>query len=137
MVVNMDLERGEVAEVDHEGIVLAALDYIEGWYEAAPERSLHPHLAKRRVVIEQGRARIDQMSAMELVQIVRQKAERQKAEREKDGASEDRQVAGIKVLDVFGDVATLRLDMTDWIDYVHLAKVNGEWKIVNVLWAIR
>jgi ketosteroid isomerase-like protein len=24
--------------------------------------------------------------------------------------------------------------MTDWIDLMHLARVNGEWKIVNVLW---
>jgi ketosteroid isomerase-like protein len=26
--------------------------------------------------------------------------------------------------------------MTDWIDLMHLARVNGEWRIVNVLWEI-
>ena len=22
----------------------------------------------------------------------------------------------------------------DWVDYLHIGKVNGEWKIINVLW---
>jgi ketosteroid isomerase-like protein len=26
--------------------------------------------------------------------------------------------------------------MTDWIDLMHLARVNGEWRIVNVLWEL-
>jgi hypothetical protein len=25
---------------------------------------------------------------------------------------------------------------SDWIDYLQLAKWNGEWKIVNVLWEL-
>jgi hypothetical protein len=24
--------------------------------------------------------------------------------------------------------------MADWIDYMHMAKVDGRWVIVNVLW---
>jgi hypothetical protein len=24
--------------------------------------------------------------------------------------------------------------MADWIDYMHMAKVDGRWLIVNVLW---
>jgi hypothetical protein len=134
MVAKTILESVEVSDADREGIVAAALDYIEGWYNAAPdqtERSLHPHLAKRRVATEAGRDRLDQMSAMELVHYMRAKAERG------DITAEDQRVSGIKVLDVFGNAATLRLDMADWIDYVHLAKINGEWKIVNVLWAMR
>ena len=27
--------------------------------------------------------------------------------------------------------------MSGWIDYMHLAKWNGEWKIVNVLWELK
>ncbi len=27
--------------------------------------------------------------------------------------------------------------MSDWIDYLHLARWNGEWKIVNVLWELK
>jgi hypothetical protein len=25
----------------------------------------------------------------------------------------------------------------DWIDYLHLAKYDGRWKIVNVLWEMK
>jgi len=25
---------------------------------------------------------------------------------------------------------------SDWIDYLELARWNGQWKIVNVLWAL-
>jgi Putative lumazine-binding len=38
------------------------------------------------------------------------------------------------VTDVFGGAATVTLVAADGIDYLHMAKWNGEWKIVNVLW---
>jgi hypothetical protein len=44
------------------------------------------------------------------------------------------QTKDVKILDVFDDMATVRLEMRDWIDYMHLAKFNGKWVIVNVLW---
>lgn len=58
---------------DEEAIRQAALDYIEGWYAgdaARMEQSLHPELAKRFVYTDQakGRSRLEQMSAMTLVQ---------------------------------------------------------------------
>jgi hypothetical protein len=27
--------------------------------------------------------------------------------------------------------------MADWIDYIHMAKVDGRWVIVNVLWELK
>jgi hypothetical protein len=27
--------------------------------------------------------------------------------------------------------------MSGWIDYMHMAKWNGQWKIVNVLWELK
>jgi hypothetical protein len=27
--------------------------------------------------------------------------------------------------------------MADWIDYIHIAKVDGRWVIVNVLWELK
>ena len=57
---------------DANAIKQTALDYIEGWYEGNAERmerALHPELAKRIVRTNQeGRSRLDQMSAMTLVQ---------------------------------------------------------------------
>jgi uncharacterized protein (TIGR02246 family) len=40
----------------------------------------------------------------------------------------------VEILEIFGNAASARARMTDWIDLMHLARVNGEWKIVNVLW---
>ncbi len=38
-------------------------------------------------------------------------------------------------VDIYGDMATVKLSSTRLIDYLHLVRWNGEWKIVNVLWA--
>ena len=60
------------SEADKAAIKQTALDYIEGWYEGdaeRTERALHPELAKRIVRTNpQGQSRLDQMSAMSLVQ---------------------------------------------------------------------
>ena len=45
--------------------------------------------------------------------------------------------ADVRILDVFEGIASLRTDMHGWVDYVQLARVDGEWRIVNVLWAMR
>src|SRR3712207_8578393 len=40
-------------------------------------------------------------------------------------------------LDVYGNAATVKAVASDWIDYLHLGKVNGWWVIVNVLWEMK
>jgi len=36
-----------------------------------------------------------------------------------------------------GRAASVRVDATGWIDYMHLAEVDGRWVIINVLWETR
>ena len=43
----------------------------------------------------------------------------------------------VQVLDVFENAASARATMSGWVDYLHLAKVDGQWKIVNVLWELK
>ena len=119
---------------DSAAITQAALDYIQGYYSGDAqrmERALHPDLAKRIVRTNPGnnRSALEQMSAMTLVQITRMMAQRP--------VPEDQRRAEVKILDAFGNAASVRVDATTWIDYLHLAKWNGEWKIVNVLWEMR
>ncbi|WP_262482438.1 nuclear transport factor 2 family protein [Aquimarina macrocephali] len=38
------------------------------------------------------------------------------------------------ILDVFDKTASVKLIADEWIDYMHIVKINGTWKIVNVLW---
>ena len=118
---------------DTAAIRAAALDYIEGWYAAdgaRMERALHPELAKRNVVSDaQGRSRLTQMSAMSLVQAARSGGGKSTpaAEQKKD----------VRILDVYENAASVRAEMAGWVDYMHLGKTNGQWKIVNVLWAVK
>jgi len=118
---------------DSTAVTATALDYIEGWYEADAtrmERALHPHLAKRFVEdLGPAGVRLTDTSALELVEQVRAGG----------GSSVPRDVrrTDVRILDMFQDVASVRVDAHGWIDYMHLARFNGQWKIVNVLWEIR
>lgn len=118
---------------DSAAIKTAALDYVEGWYEGNPERmerAVHPELAKRIVRTDQnGRSRLDQMSAMSLVQGVKRGGGKNTpiAEQQKD----------VFILDIFQNTASAKAIMSGWVDYMHLAKWNSEWKIVNVLWELK
>jgi len=40
----------------------------------------------------------------------------------------------VKLLDVSDRTASVKLSADEWIDYMHLVKINGQWKIINVLW---
>lgn len=126
--------QAQAAASDAEAIRQAALDYIEGWYEGNAERmerSLHPDLAKRivRTNPETGRSRLDQMSAMGLVQGTRSGFGKNTAK--------EKQQKEVTILDRFENAASVKVVAADWIDYLHLAKFNGRWVIVNVLWELK
>jgi hypothetical protein len=40
----------------------------------------------------------------------------------------------VVVLDIYQNAASVRATMSGWLDYLHMAKWNGRWVIVNVLW---
>ena len=122
------------SESDLAAIKQTALDYIEGFYEGNAERmerALHPDLAKRIVHTDQksGRSRLDQMSAMSLVQVTRAQASRP--------TPKDKRQNDVTVLDVFENAASVKIVASDWIDYLHVGKFNGRWVIVNVLWELK
>jgi hypothetical protein len=124
---------GSATDADREGIKRAALDYAEGWYEGNAERmerALHPDLAKRIVQKDQrGNGRVNHMSALTLVQYVRQGGGK------KVPASEH--VKDVTILDMMETSASVKLAMHDWVDYLHVGKVNGRWVIINVLWEMK
>ncbi len=121
------------ADADREAIKRTALNYAEGWYEGNADKmesSLHPDLAKRIArTNDKGQTRLDQMTAMSLVQGTRTGYGKQTAK--------DEQQKDVAVLDITGAAATVKLEMRDWVDYMHIAKSNGKWLIVNVLWEMK
>jgi hypothetical protein len=44
------------------------------------------------------------------------------------------QVNEVIILDVLTETASVKTISPEFIDYIHLAKINGQWRIVNVLW---
>ena len=115
---------------DSAAIRQTALDYSEGWYESDPrrmERALHPELVKRIVHADStGAGWISSMGASQLVA-----GTRAAYGREIPAAARKTEVT---ILDVFQNTASAKIDAGPWIDDLHLARVNGRWVIVNVLW---
>lgn len=114
---------------DQELIMSTVLNYVEGWYEADAKRmdkALHPNLSKRRITPEgeawdvskdwmidatgKGNGRIDNPST---------------------GRKE------ITILDMTKTMASVKLVSEVFDDYLHLAKVQDSWVIINALWDYR
>jgi Putative lumazine-binding len=110
-----------------------AADYIEGWYRADGDRmarALHPELAKRIMLADSaGRTWIRNMGATELV----------RGTRAGGGSASPLAVrrTDVRVLDIFQNAASVRIDAGGWIDYLHLVRWHGQWLILNVLWENR
>jgi hypothetical protein len=121
----------EKTSQDRDAIGQTVLDYIEAWYQGDPERgakSLHPDLAKRivRFDTESGQEILDPMSAERLI-------ERWGSGDGKTTPPEN-QKKEITILDFQGGMASVKLEAAAWTDFMHLAKMNGRWVIVNILW---
>jgi hypothetical protein len=116
---------------DSAAIRTTALDYVEGWYEGNPQRmarAVHPELVKRIVVGDTATRQsvIQNMGATALVNGTRHGYGK--------STPKERQQKDVTILDIFGNAASAKAVMADWIDYMQLAKMNGRWVIVNVLW---
>jgi hypothetical protein len=116
---------------DSAAIRATALDYAEGWYEGNAERmarAVHPELVKRIVVRDTttGKAIVQGMGASVLVNSTRHGYGKE--------TPKDRQQKEVTILDIFGNAASAKAVMAEWVDYMQLGKVDGRWVIVNVLW---
>lgn len=114
---------------DSAAIRRAALDYIGGWYEADAarmERAVHPRLAKRLVRHDTGD--LAETTAPALV------AATGRGDGSRTPPAERR--TDVQILDIYENAASVRVTAHEWVDYMHVAKVDGEWQILNVLWEL-
>lgn len=118
---------------DSTAIRETVLNYLEGFYTADGVRmakALSPELAKRIVITsENGDQAIQDMSASLLIMATK------KYKKSPDDTNEPFK-ADIRIYDILKNTATVKATANKFkfFDYIHLAKVNGEWKIINVLW---
>jgi hypothetical protein len=122
---------GDVDGTERAAILAPALDYIESWLDGDPDRMarcLHPDLVKREVEYDgaDGTPRLDTMSRADMVAATAQGYGR-RYERPYQAT----------VLDAFGDIATVRVFSSVYMDYLHVARFGDRWQLVNVLWQRR
>ena len=122
---------GQTAEERSE-VERAVLDYVEGVYEVKPElieRSVHPELKKfgfaRRSPEDDWR--VIPMTYEQLVELAGNYYK-------EEGGAPAAAPKKVEILDVLNQTASAKLTASWGVDYFHLAKYEGKWKIVHVLW---
>ncbi len=124
----------KASSTEIEVIRQTVLNYIEAWYQQEPERgakSLHPELAKRivRTQTDSQSDTLENMSAARLTE--------RWGSGDGQATPKENQKKEIKILDIHNRMASVKLEAAAWVDYMHLAKFNGQWVIVNILWELK
>jgi virulence-associated protein VapD len=114
---------------DRDAVRQAALDYVTAVYESKPElieKSVHPQLTKHGFMRQQdGTYKQGQMTYTQLLDVARN----WNKDRKRDISIKD-----VQVLDVLDHTATAKVRASWGIDHMQLAKFNGTWKIINIVW---
>ena len=116
-------------DTDKKAIERAVLNYVEAFYEADTTKayeSVASDLAKRGYYVRNNQVVEAKMTFEQLVSL----AQRWKNSQNITPASPKK----VTVLDVLDKTASAKVEAQWGIDYLHLGKVNGKWKIINVLW---
>lgn len=118
---------GAISPQDREKILASATDYIESWLDGDAERMarcLHPALAKRESL--EADASAESMTRDQMIQTTGE-GRGKKLERPYE----------ISILDAFGDIATVSVLSSAYMDYLHVARCGPDWLLLNVLWQRR
>lgn len=110
----------------------AALDYIESQHKPNPNQmdsALHPRMVKRTFWKDKGTGKdyVRETTTESMILL----AESYNKNGDKFPLLPKKEVL---LLDVSERTASVKLVADEWIDYMHIVKLNGRWKIINVLW---
>jgi prophage antirepressor-like protein len=121
--------KANIGNDDRKAVERAILNYVEGVYEADTAKiyeSVAPFLAKRGYFMRNNELRDAPMTFAQLVAVTKSWSQNQKITAETPKK--------VTVFDILDKTASGKVEAKWGIDYFHLAKVNGKWTIVNVLW---
>ena len=114
---------------DRAAVRQAALDYVTAVYESKPElieRSVSRELTKHGFMRQKdGSYQRAPMTYAELVEV----AKTWNANRKRDLSIKE-----ITVGEVFDQTATATVRANWGVDFMQLAKIDGQWKILNIVW---
>ena len=122
---------GPVSPEDREKILASARDYIESWLDGDGERmrsALSPSLAKRGLDYgpDGTPTGLHDLDAEYMV------ASAARGPRPQFGRT-----CTITILDVADNIASVKVASDPFIDYLHVAKLDRQWSIVNALYENR
>jgi hypothetical protein len=120
--------RAEDAE-DIAAVRQTAVQYMESWYRGDVEtmrQCLHEDLAKRSLKGPFGEAALRHTTASDMVRYTRIGYGREIA-RPQDPIH-------VRVLDLYKNIASVKIVAPHYYEYLHLGKVEGRWVIVNALY---
>lgn len=123
--------QGQTAQ-DSLDIKQVALDYIESQHNVKPqqfERAAHPRMVKRTFWTnkETGKEYLRETFTDAMILL----AETYNKDGDRFPKNPKKEVI---ILDIFDKTASVKLIADEWIDYMHIVKLNGKWQLVNVLW---
>ncbi|MCW8879762.1 MAG: nuclear transport factor 2 family protein [Kangiellaceae bacterium] len=117
---------------DKEAIKRAALDYIESQHQVKPElmqRGVHPELKKRTYWKGKDKKEFVMETSYDFMVGLAGRYNKQGDKFPKQPQKD------VVIYDIDQRVASVKLIADEWIDYMHLMKMeNGDWKVINVLW---
>ena len=92
---------------------------------ARMQKTLHADFHKRTLKTVNGHTEISEDNVQSMVEGVRLGSGKEIPPAER--------VQKIEVLDVYRDAASVKVVTGRWIDYMHLTKLNGEWRVLDVV----
>jgi hypothetical protein len=122
-------------QADTAAIRAAALDYVEGFYTGDTVRlakGLSADLVKRIIDNRNGKSTLTTIGLKDLIGYTRS------GQKMPDKNPAEPFAAKVDIYDITSDIAIAKVTtnkMNVFFDYIQAGKINGEWKIINVLWA--
>jgi hypothetical protein len=110
------------ASEDYQAVQQACLDYVGGYFDGSAEKiknGVHPDLVKRKVTSD---STLQNVTREQLITAAVAK-------------KRDKPEMTVTVFDIDVNTAVAKVTNPQFFDYCELAKINGKWQVVNVLWA--
>ncbi len=132
LVASLSVRAQAQSDADRAGVRSAVLDYVEGFYEGDTTRlvrSVRPEVTKYGFFVPRGKSAYEG-EAMPWAEFMSY-TNSVKARNRPPNPAWPKQ---IDLLDVADQTAAAKLTAWWGIDYLQLAKYDGRWMIVHVLW---
>ena len=116
------------ASNEKSAVAAVAQNYMDAYYtadSARMQKALHPDFHKRTLKTVNGHTEISEDTVQSMVEGVRLGSGKEIPPAER--------VQKIEVLDVYRDAASVKVVTGPWVDYMHLSKLNGEWRVLDVV----